>query len=64
MPGSLTSVLSEVSHLLDPNQFAYLVERGVEDALPTMINDIYENLEQAQIIVKIVFVDWTLSNPI
>lgn len=55
----LKQLLSEVSPHLDPNQFTYRAETGVEDTLLTMINNIYENLEQAQSLVKIVFVDFS-----
>ena len=52
-------LLSEVSPHLDPNQFAYRAERSVEDALLTLTNNIYEHLEQAKSLVKIVFIDFS-----
>ena len=48
-----------VSPLLDPNQFAYHAERGVEDALSTLTSNIYEHLEQAKSLVKTVFIDFS-----
>lgn len=53
-------LVSEVS-LLDHNQYAYLAERGVKDALPTMINNVYEQLQQARSPVKIAFVDFSIA---
>uniref|UniRef100_A0A671TU97 Reverse transcriptase domain-containing protein n=1 Tax=Sparus aurata TaxID=8175 RepID=A0A671TU97_SPAAU len=55
----LKQLLCEVSPLLDPNQFAYRAERGVEDALLTLTNNIYEHLEQAKSLVKIVFIGFS-----
>ena len=52
-------LLSEVSSSLDPDQFAYRVERGVEDALLTLTINIFEHLERAQSLVKIVFIDFS-----
>lgn len=50
----LKQLLHEVSPLLDPNQFAYSAERGVEDALLSLINSTREHLEHAESLVKIV----------
>uniref|UniRef100_A0A9J7XIF0 Reverse transcriptase domain-containing protein n=1 Tax=Cyprinus carpio carpio TaxID=630221 RepID=A0A9J7XIF0_CYPCA len=55
----LKQLLQEVSPLLDPNQFAYRAERGVEDALLSLINSTHEHLEHAQSLVKIVFIDFS-----
>ena len=55
----LKQLLCEVTASLDPNQFAYRVERGVEDALLTLTNNIYVHLEQAKSLVKIVFIDFS-----
>ena len=55
----LKQLLCEISPLLDPNQFAYHAERGVEDALLTLTNNIHEHLEQAKSLVKIVFIDFS-----
>ena len=53
------TALCEVPPSLDPNQFAYRAEKGVEDALLTLTNNIYEHLVQAKSLVKIVFIDFS-----
>jgi len=55
----LKQLSCEVTASLDPNQFAYRAERGVEDALLTLTNNIYVHLEQAKSLVKIVFIDFS-----
>lgn len=55
----LKQLLQEVSPLLDPNQFAYRAERGIEDALLSLINSTHKHLEHAQSLVKIVFIDFS-----
>lgn len=55
----LKHLLSEVAPSLDPFQFAYQPRRGVEDALLTMTNSIFEHLEEAYSFVKIVFIDFS-----
>lgn len=55
----LKQLIHEVSPLLDPNQFAYRAERGVEDALLSLINSTHEHLEHTQSLVKIVFIDFS-----
>ena len=53
----LRQLIFEVSSLLDQNQFAYGAERGVEAVILTMINTIYEQLEQDQNLVRNILVD-------
>ncbi len=55
----LKELLLTVSPHLDPNQFAYRAERGVEDALLTLVNNIYEHLECVNNLVKVVYVDFS-----
>ena len=52
-------LLSEVSELLDPLQFAYRARRGVEDACITLLNNIYKHLENPESYVRILFVDFS-----
>lgn len=39
--------------------FVYRAERGVEDALQTLVNNLYEHLECANNLVKVVYIDFS-----
>ena len=55
----LNFLMCEVSHLLDPYQFAYRARRGVEDAKLCILNSIYKHLELPKSYVRILFVDFS-----
>ena len=52
-------LLDNVSHLLDPLQFAYRPGRGTEDATLTLLQNIYSHLETCNNYVRILFVDFS-----
>lgn len=45
--------------ILLPNPFAYLEEIGVEDALLTLVSNIYKDLERTNHLVNVVYVDFS-----
>lgn len=52
-------LLKSVQDLLDPFQFAYRPNRGVEDAVCTLLNLIHTHLENAKSFVRLVFIDFS-----
>ena len=55
----LPRILTQVSSNMDPLQFAYRPNRSVEDAVITVLNTTYSQLEKAQAYVRILFVDFS-----
>ena len=54
-----THILSQTQESLDVLQFAYQPNRGVDDAIITLLHLIYTHLETPQAHVKILFVDFS-----
>ena len=46
-------ILSGLSFQLDPNQFTFCASRGAENMLLVMLNNIYEHLDKANSLEKI-----------
>ena len=57
--GSVNRLLSDVSHLLDPYQFAYRAKSGVEDAKLSILNSTYKHLELPESYVRILLADFS-----
>ena len=55
----LPRILSQVSPTLDPLQFAYRPNRSVEDAVITVLNTTYSQLETTRAYTRILFVDFS-----
>ena len=55
----LPHILTQVSSNLDPLQFAYRPNRSVEDAVITVLNTTYSQLEKPKFYVRILFVDFS-----
>ena len=55
----LPRILTQVSSTLDPLQFAYRPNRSVEDAVITVLDTTYSQLETAQAYARILFVDFS-----
>lgn len=53
------NLLISVQDHLDPLQFAYRPQRGVEDAACTLLNFIHSHLEGAKSLVRLLFIDFS-----
>ncbi len=51
-------ILGKTEHLLDPLQFAYRNNRGVQDATATLLNLVYKHLEGSKNHARLLFVDF------
>ena len=52
-------LLDETYNLLDPFQFAYRANRGVSDALATLLHNTYEHLDKPKTYVRTLFIDFS-----
>jgi len=52
-------LMNKVQELLDPMQFAYRPNRGVEDATPTLFNFLYKHLEGKKTHARLLFADFS-----
>jgi len=52
-------LLKTTEHLIDPLQFAYRPNRGVQDATITLLNYIYKHLDTPSSHVRLMFVDFS-----
>ena len=52
-------LVSQTKPFIDPFQFAYRAERGVEDAILMFLHSIYSHLEQSKAYVRTLFVDFS-----
>ncbi len=50
-------IITKTEHLLDPLQFAYRENRGVQDATATLLNLVYKHLEESKNHARLLFVD-------
>ncbi|KAJ8359879.1 hypothetical protein SKAU_G00164040 [Synaphobranchus kaupii] len=52
-------VLSQVQSIVDPLQFTYQQNRGVDDALLTLLHLVQSHLDTAKSYIRLVFVDFS-----
>ena len=55
----LTLLLPSVKPLMDPLQFAYRAKRGVEDATLTLVHHLYQHLDTAGNVARVLMVDFS-----
>lgn len=55
----LGRLLNDIRSCLDPLQFAYRARRGVEDAVITVLDKVYDHLEKPNSYARILFVDFS-----
>lgn len=52
-------ILSSINGKIEPLQFTYQAEKGVDDAKILILDKIYEDLEKAQSYIRILFADFS-----
>ena len=55
----LSNLITQVTDKIDPFQFAYRQNRGVEDALLVFLNNIYRHLDSGKRYVRALFIDFS-----
>ena len=52
-------LLNETRNAADPFQFAYRVHRGVDDAIMTLLHNIYGHIDNCKSYVRTLFIDFS-----
>ncbi len=52
-------VVEQTKPFIDPQQFAYQAKRGVEDAVITMLHQVYRHLDKPRSYVRTLFIDFS-----
>ena len=53
----MITTMNRTGHLRDPVQFAYRPERGIEDAVATLLNHVLRHLEKAKTDARVFYLD-------